>query len=65
MPPISLSLSIEQAVVRPVVVVMASGGEVQESLQAVAQGLRWTYALLWHLCPDQGYSIYKATANFF
>ncbi|KAM0857000.1 hypothetical protein ACQ4PT_048767 [Festuca glaucescens] len=33
---------------------MASSGEVRESLQAVAQGLRWTYALLWQLCPDQG-----------
>uniref|UniRef100_A0A452XZL6 BHLH domain-containing protein n=3 Tax=Aegilops tauschii subsp. strangulata TaxID=200361 RepID=A0A452XZL6_AEGTS len=33
---------------------MASSGEVQRSLQAVAQGLRWTYALLWQLCPDQG-----------
>ncbi|KAM0842426.1 hypothetical protein ACQ4PT_058374 [Festuca glaucescens] len=32
---------------------MASSGEVRESLQAVAQGLRWTYALLWKLCPDQ------------
>ncbi|CAM0905630.1 unnamed protein product [Alopecurus aequalis] len=29
---------------------MASCGE----LQAVAKGLRWTYALLWQLCPDQG-----------
>ncbi|XP_051186895.1 basic helix-loop-helix protein A [Lolium perenne] len=33
---------------------MANSGEVQESLQAVAQGLRWTYVLLWQLCPDQG-----------
>ncbi|XP_073361031.1 uncharacterized protein [Aegilops tauschii subsp. strangulata] len=33
---------------------MASSGEVQRSLQAVAQGLRWTYAILWQLCPDQG-----------
>uniref|UniRef100_A0ACD5UXE8 Uncharacterized protein n=1 Tax=Avena sativa TaxID=4498 RepID=A0ACD5UXE8_AVESA len=33
---------------------MTSCGEVQDSLQAVAQGLRWTYALLWQLCPDQG-----------
>uniref|UniRef100_A0A452XZD2 Transcription factor MYC/MYB N-terminal domain-containing protein n=2 Tax=Aegilops tauschii subsp. strangulata TaxID=200361 RepID=A0A452XZD2_AEGTS len=35
---------------------MASSGEVQRSLQAVAQGLRWTYAILWQLCPDQGYN---------
>ncbi|KAF6993776.1 hypothetical protein CFC21_010616 [Triticum aestivum] len=33
---------------------MASSGEVQRSLQAVAQGLRWTYAILWQLSPDQG-----------
>ncbi|XP_037474077.1 transcription factor BHLH42-like [Triticum dicoccoides] len=33
---------------------MASSGEVHRSLQAVAQGLRWTYAILWQLCPDQG-----------
>ncbi|XP_044964686.1 transcription factor BHLH42 isoform X2 [Hordeum vulgare subsp. vulgare] len=33
---------------------MESSGEVQRSLQAAAQGLRWTYALLWQLCPDQG-----------
>ncbi|PNT76831.1 basic helix-loop-helix protein A isoform X2 [Brachypodium distachyon] len=33
---------------------MASCSEVHKSLQAVAQGLRWTYALLWQLCPDQG-----------
>ncbi|VAH14387.1 unnamed protein product [Triticum turgidum subsp. durum] len=33
---------------------MASSGEVHRSLQAVAQRLRWTYAILWQLCPDQG-----------
>ncbi|KAM3400851.1 hypothetical protein ACQJBY_005592 [Aegilops geniculata] len=33
---------------------MASSGEVQRSLQEVAQGLRWTYAIIWQLCPDQG-----------
>uniref|UniRef100_A0ACD5U9Z2 Uncharacterized protein n=1 Tax=Avena sativa TaxID=4498 RepID=A0ACD5U9Z2_AVESA len=33
---------------------MTSCGEVQDSLQAVAQRLRWTYAILWQLCPDQG-----------
>uniref|UniRef100_A0A452XZI9 Transcription factor MYC/MYB N-terminal domain-containing protein n=1 Tax=Aegilops tauschii subsp. strangulata TaxID=200361 RepID=A0A452XZI9_AEGTS len=27
-------------------------GEVQRSLQAVAQGLRWTYAILWQLCSS-------------
>jgi hypothetical protein len=43
-------------------VAMASSGEVQESLHAVAQGLRWTYALLWQLCPDQGYC--EINANF-
>jgi hypothetical protein len=41
---------------------MASSDEVQESLHAVAQGLRWTYALLWQLCPDQGYC--QINANF-
>ncbi|KAG8081184.1 hypothetical protein GUJ93_ZPchr0007g6136 [Zizania palustris] len=33
-----------------------AGGEAQVALQAVVQGLRWTYSLLWHLCPHQGRS---------
>nr|ADY17833.1 bHLH transcription factor [Oryza sativa Indica Group]ADY17844.1 bHLH transcription factor [Oryza sativa Indica Group] len=34
-----------------------AGGEAQAALQAVAQSLRWTYSLLWQLCPHQGSSL--------
>ncbi|KAK3126680.1 hypothetical protein QOZ80_7AG0560560 [Eleusine coracana subsp. coracana] len=32
----------------------ASSEATQKALQAVAQGMRWTYSLLWQLCPHQG-----------
>nr|BAC83694.1 putative intensifier [Oryza sativa Japonica Group] len=34
-----------------------AGGEAHAALQAVAQSLRWTYSLLWQLCPHQGSSL--------
>ncbi|GJN24887.1 hypothetical protein PR202_gb12660 [Eleusine coracana subsp. coracana] len=32
----------------------ASSEATHKALQAVAQGTRWTYSLLWQLCPHQG-----------
>ncbi|KAF0933179.1 hypothetical protein E2562_016128 [Oryza meyeriana var. granulata] len=41
-----------------------AGGEVQTALQAVAQSLRWTYTLLWQLCPHHGSSLVWAEGHY-
>jgi hypothetical protein len=33
---------------------MAAEATTQKALRLVAQGTRWTYSLLWQLCPHQG-----------
>uniref|UniRef100_A0A0D9WWT1 BHLH domain-containing protein n=1 Tax=Leersia perrieri TaxID=77586 RepID=A0A0D9WWT1_9ORYZ len=39
---------------------MAAG----EALQAVAKSLRWTYSLLWHICPHQGGALVWAEGHY-
>uniref|UniRef100_A0A0E0LIH0 Uncharacterized protein n=1 Tax=Oryza punctata TaxID=4537 RepID=A0A0E0LIH0_ORYPU len=41
-----------------------AGGEAQAALQAVAQSLRWTYSLLWQLCPHKGSSLVWAEGHY-
>ncbi|KAL5198142.1 hypothetical protein ABZP36_001654 [Zizania latifolia] len=41
-----------------------AGGEAQVALQAVAQGLRWTYSLLWYLCRHQGTALVWAEGHY-